>query len=67
MILIWNGEKCDRKWFSVIQNGGHFANKIPTFSNFLSLFPSFPHLFQLFQLFATFSNFSPLLATFSHF
>ena len=21
-ILIWNGEKCDRKWFSVIQNGG---------------------------------------------
>ena len=20
-VLIWNGEKCDRKWFSVIQNG----------------------------------------------
>ena len=20
-ILIWNGEKCDQKWFSVIQNG----------------------------------------------
>ena len=21
-VLIWNSEKCDRKWFSVIQNGG---------------------------------------------
>ena len=21
-VFIWNGEKCDRKWFSVIQNGG---------------------------------------------
>ena len=20
-VLIWNGEKCDQKWFSVIQNG----------------------------------------------
>ena len=38
-VLIWNGEKCDQKWFSVIQNGpnrtskmaagGHFENKIP--------------------------------------
>ena len=33
-LLIWNGEKCDRKWFSVIQNGrkmatgGHFAKLI---------------------------------------
>ena len=29
-ILIWNGEKCDRKWFSVIQNGpgGHFVKNI---------------------------------------
>ena len=36
-VLIWNGEKCDRKWFSVIQNdpnrtskmaaGGHFEKK----------------------------------------
>ena len=29
-VLIWNGEKCDRKWFSVIQNGRRqpFCEKI---------------------------------------
>ena len=29
-VLIWNGEKCDQKWFSVIQNGrcsSHFAKQ----------------------------------------
>ena len=79
-VLIWNGEKCNRKWFLVIQNGRRrpfCKKKIPTFSNFLPLFPSFPQLSPLiltfrhfFQLFATFSNFSPLFPTFptfSHF
>ena len=28
-VLIWNGEKCDQRWFSVIQNSrhGHFVKK----------------------------------------
>ena len=27
-VLIWNGEKCDLKWFSVIQNGPNRTSKI---------------------------------------
>ena len=69
--MIWNGDKCDRKWFSVIQNArpGHFVKKIP---HFFPLFPTFPHFSPLFTpfdhffpLFPTFPNFSPLFTTFS--
>ena len=33
-VWIWNGEKCDQKWFSVIQNGPNLTSKMAAGSHF---------------------------------
>ena len=33
-VLIWNGEKCDRKWFSVTQSGPNRTSKIAAGGHF---------------------------------
>ena len=80
--MIWNGEKCDRKWFSFIQNGrqrpfckkfqtnytiSHFSPLFPTFLTFSHFSPLFTTFSHFSQLFPTFHHFSSLFITFSHF